>query len=101
MSNLYDLGDVVKLHTETNPFKNAAGTDTDPTVTKFAMIEPDGVETIYTYGTDAQLTRSFAGKFAVNWTCAKAGRHEWRWFGTGAVTAADHGSFFVEGTAAG
>lgn len=94
----HQIGDAVRLHTETYPFKSAAGTETDPTVTKFGMIEPDGTETIYTYGTDAQLTRSAAGKFSVTWTTDQPGRHEWRWWGTGAVTAADHGVFWVEGS---
>lgn len=94
----YQIGDAVRLHTEDYPFEVANGTDTDPTATTFAMLEPDGTETVYTYGVDAALTRSAAGKFSVTWTTAKAGRHEWRWKGTGAVTAADTGVFWVEGT---
>lgn len=94
----HQIGDAVRIHTETFPFELENGTDTDPTVTTFYMSEPDGVETAYVYLTDGQLTRSAAGKFSVTWTIAKIGRHEWRWKGTGAVTAADTGVFYAEGT---
>lgn len=94
------IGDAVRLHTEDYPFKNAAGTDTDPTAVTFTMTEPDGTKTVYTYGVDAALTKSAAGKYSVTWTTDQAGRHEWRWAGTGAVAAADTGVFFVEGSVA-
>lgn len=94
----HHLGDAVRIHTETFPFEVESGTDTDPTTTTFYMCEPDGVETTYVYGVDGALTRSAAGKFSVTWTTAKVGRHQWRWKGTGAVTAADTGEFYVEGT---
>ena len=96
----HQLGDAIRLHTEDYPFKDASGVNTNPTTTTLAVVEPDGVKTTYTYGVDGALTNSAAGKFSITLIGTKVGRHEWRWAGTGAVTAADTGVFYVEGSAA-
>ena len=50
MANTYDVGDQVRVSAV---FKNAAGTDTDPTAVTCKVKTPAGAITTYTYGTDA------------------------------------------------
>jgi len=87
----YDIGDLRRL---TAAFTvNAA--PTDPTVTTFAMLEPDGVKTTYVHGQNAQLVRDSAGNFHVDWTLAKPGRHLYHWSGAGTATEAEAGEFWA------
>ena len=43
----------------------AAGTADDPDVVKFGIEEPSSTETIYTYGTDAEITKDSTGVYQV------------------------------------
>lgn len=43
----------------------AAGSATDPDVVKCGIEEPSGTETVYTYGVDAQITKTSTGVFQV------------------------------------
>lgn len=60
---------------------------TDPTTLTFKFEKPDGVETTYIYGTDAELVRDSVGKFHVELTLDQAGTWIWRQESTGIVTA--------------
>lgn len=75
----HDLGDLRRLSAT---FKDTAGAVTDPGTTTFVMREPDGVATTYVFPTNAELVKDSTGKFHVDWTIAKAGRHAWRFTGT-------------------
>ncbi|MGD9879036.1 MAG: hypothetical protein AB7E70_20935 [Hyphomicrobiaceae bacterium] len=96
--NIYDKGDLVKLSTSP-AFKDADGEAADPTAVTFRIMEPDGTETTYVYGTDAELVKAGTGDYYVHWTCAKEGRHSYRFEGTGTVTAAGEQVFDVRDSA--
>lgn len=86
------VGDVFRL---TAAF-TVGGTPTDPTGLTFTMREPDGVETIYVFGTDAQPVKDSTGNYHVDWAVAKPGRHHYRWVGTGAAAEAGQGEFYAQ-----
>lgn len=88
-------GDVERV--STNPgFKNSAGTLTDPTTVVLKWrVGPDGAVTTWTYLTDAQIVRGSVGLYRADITVTAAGLHYFRWVGTGAVVAAEEGTFSV------
>lgn len=63
MSNTYEIGDRVRISTET-PFQSAAGVAFDPDVVKFQVKAPGTATVTYTYGTDTNVTRSATGDYA-------------------------------------
>lgn len=89
----YDLGDLVRCSAV---FKNAAGTNTDPTTVTAKVKTPTGVTTTYVYGTDVALVRDSAGNYHVDITTTEAGTWSYRFVGTGAVVQADETVFYVE-----
>lgn len=93
-----DLGDKCRL---TCTFTNLAGADTDPTAVTFKMMEPDSTVTTYVYGVDAELVKSATGIYYVEWTADQAGRHLYRFVGTGTVAQAVEGEIYAfrDGTA--
>ena len=72
---------------------HTVGTLTDPTVVTFTITEPDGTETAYINGTDAQNVKDSTGRYHVDWTITQAGRHFWKFAGTGALVQAEEDSF--------
>ena len=90
----YDLGDTRRLSAVFTVAANSPPA-TDPTTLTFKMREPDGTVTSYVEGTDAELVKDSTGNFHVDWLTAKAGRHVYRWIGTGAAAEADTGEFEV------
>lgn len=89
----YDIGDVVKLQSVT--FTNEAGTATDPTTVLLEIEFPDGSERQLTYAA-GELTRVSAGRFRYDHTITQAGRHTYRYAGTGTVVAAEEAAFVVK-----
>ena len=87
-----DVGDKCRV---TCTFKNLAGADTDPTAITFKMLEPDGTVTTYVYGVDAELVKSATGIYYVDWTSDQAGRHLYRFIGTGTVEQTVQGEVFA------
>lgn len=90
--NAFDLGDLIELKIT---FRNDSGAVADPTSPTLAIHKPDGTTTTYVYPTDAQLVKDSTGVYHVNYAPTMAGTHHWRGSGTGAVTAAEQGAFFV------
>ena len=88
----YDVGDLRRL---TVTFTDSAGSAGDPAAITFRLRAPDGTVTAYVYGTDAELVRTAAGVYYVDWTCAKPGRHAYRFEGVGTLTTAEGGEFYV------
>lgn len=88
----YDIGDAIELK---GTFKDADEAVADPTAVFFKMLEPDGTATSYTYGADPELEKVSDGVFRVVWSAAKAGKHRWRLWGTGAVEQSESGTFEV------
>lgn len=87
----YHIGDLRRL---TAAF-SVGGVATDPTTLSFTMRAPDGTVTTYVYASDAELVRDSAGAFHVDWPVAQAGRHSYRFAGTGAAQEAGEGEFFA------
>ena len=87
-------GDIVRVVT-TPGFKNAAGTLTDPTTVSLRWRVAGGLETTWVYGTDAEVVKDSVGVYHADIPVIAAGLHYFRWKGTGAVTAAEEGTFTV------
>lgn len=65
-------------------------TETDPTAVTVRVRAPDGTETSYVYGVDAEVVRTAVGRFRFDLTGTQAGEYLVRFEGTGATTAADN-----------
>lgn len=89
------VGDDLRLPAE---FKNTAGTLIDPGVVKVKVKDPDGTETEYTYGTDAELVKTAIGAYHIDVPVTAPGVWRWKFFSTGSGKAANEGSFKVEET---
>ena len=83
----------------TNTFKNAAGTEIDPTSVFFWWQTPAGVATTYTYGTNAELVRSSAGVYYVDLSLNEDGYWLWEFYSTGTGEAVDAGTIDVVASA--
>lgn len=90
-----NVGDVVRV-TTTPGFTNAAGVLTDPTTVTLRWRPSGGAETAWVYLTNAAVVRDSVGVYHADITPTVAGLHYFRWEGTGAVTAAEEGTFNVE-----
>ena len=88
-------GDIVRL-TTTPGFTNVAGALTDPTTVTLRWRVAGGTETTYTWtaavpGTN--IVKDSVGVFHADITVVAPGLHYFRWAGTGAVVAAEEGTF--------
>ena len=92
MSNIYDLGDLVRC---AGTFTDASSNLVDPTVVKAAVQTPAGADTIYTYGTDAALVRDSAGAYHLDVSATSAGRWYYRFYSTGTGQASGESYFDV------
>lgn len=92
MTDSYDIGDSRRFSVA---FTDINGAAADPSAIAFKMVEPDGTETSYVYGTDSELVKDSLGNYHVDWVFSKAGRHIIRFEGTGAVTAAEQDEVYV------
>jgi hypothetical protein len=90
MANTYDVGDVAQV---TAVFTDDVGADVDPTVVICVYTDPSGNATTLTYGTDAALTKSAVGHYAVSVNVDEAGAWAYRWHSTGTAQAAASGYF--------
>lgn len=64
-------------------FEDDTGTDVDPSTVTFVWRSPDGTETTYVYGTNANVVRSSAGDFYAEVTPTEGGRWRYAWSTTG------------------
>lgn len=90
--NTYDKGDLVRI---SGAFATADGTAVDPDAVLCETLDPAGVTTAYTYGTDAELTRDSAGHYHLDIDAGQAGVWYYRFYSTGNGQAADEGTFIV------
>ena len=110
MSNTYDVGDQVtlgnpttavnsRMPTTVEPFKNSAGTATDPSQVKLKVLSPSGTTTTYTWPTpgagESQLTRETTGRFYANISITAAGVWTYQLKGTGTIEAMEEGVLSV------
>lgn len=92
----YDLGDLVRVHTNDGPFSNAAtGAALDPDVVSVSIRDPDGTVTTYVYGTDDEVVKDGTGSYHMDVDADTAGVWFYRWFSTGDGQAAEERSFIV------
>ena len=93
--NTYPEGSIV---TVSGTFRGLAGTVTDPSVVKLTVKTPDGTQTTYTYGSDAEVVKSSTGVYTADLdTTNKRGLWIYTWWSTGTAQA-DSGEqeFYVE-----
>jgi hypothetical protein len=85
----YDVGDSVKL---TARFTDDDGAAADPDGITATVRSPSGVETDYTI---ASFTHPALGTYELTVVADESGTWTWRIAGSGAVTAASEGQFYV------
>jgi len=85
----YQIGDKVRI---TVTCKNVTRVISDPDTLRFRFRKPDGTETVWTFGVDAQVVREAVGVFHVDLplTMASVLTKEWRyrWEAEGTFSAA-------------
>ena len=72
----YDKGDSAVL---TVTFRTADGALTDPAIVKFRAVDPDGLITNWTYGVDAQVTKSSTGVYVATLLLPVVGVWGYHW----------------------
>ena len=82
----WDIGDVVTISAV---FRDAAGALADPTTTTLTVMAPDG-----TLSTPTPVKDS-TGTYHADVPVTASGSWAYRWLGTGAVAAAEEGTFSV------
>jgi len=87
--NSYNIGDLVRI---SGAFATAAGVAIDPTTATLRVKDPAGNVTVYT---GDQLTHDGVGAFHLDFSPTVAGKHAYRWEGTGAAQAVTETYFFV------
>lgn len=92
MTDSYDIGDSRRFNVAFTDVNNVAA---DPTNVTFKIVEPDGIETIYDYGTDAELVKDSVGNYHVDWVFTKAGRHIIRFEGVGGLTSSEQTEVYI------
>lgn len=91
-SEKYDIGDTVIL---TASFTDRDGTAVAPTGVTCLVKQPDGTVEDYIFGTDAEITNPAVGEYETAVPITQAGKHLFRYEGTGSNNAAEEGFFLV------
>ncbi len=91
--NRFAYGSLVRL---TITFETATGAATDPAVVKAQVRAPQLQITTYTYGVDAQLTRTATGIYVIDVDANQVGTWFVRGFSTGSGQAAEETGFIVQ-----
>lgn len=86
----YPAGDVARLSVTFT----LSGVNTDPTSVTLSVKVPSGTTTSYIYGSSA-IVKDATGQYHYDLTLATSGLYEYRWVGTGTVTAANESSLFA------
>ena len=95
MSNIYDIGDSVRL----SATFTSAGVVADPTTVTFRLEDSLGNVTTYVYGIDSQLVKDSTGVYHVDIALTRSGNYHYRFNGAGAVIAASEVRFEVNRSA--
>ena len=90
--NSYDIGDTIRLSAEFVAASPAVSTD--PTTVTLKVEDPTGTESTFTYA-GGHLTKSSTGNYHYDYVPTKAGRHTYRFIGTGALQTAEETPFYV------
>lgn len=75
--------------------QTTAGVDTDPTTLTFTTQNPYGARVTYTYGTDAEITKSSTGDYDVIFSPDVPGRWHYQWVTTGTAIV-EQGDFLIQ-----
>lgn len=92
MTQAYDIGDAPRLAVAFTDYADAAA---DPTTISFVITEPDGVVVTYVYLTAEELVKDSTGNYHVDYAISKAGRHSFKFVGTGDVVSTQQSEFYV------
>lgn len=84
MANSYPVGDGFRL---VGTF-TVNDVNTDPTTVVFSLLDPDLIQTDYTYGVDAEVVKSAVGVYYMDVTVTKSHTWYYKIVGTGACIAA-------------
>ncbi len=91
--NLYVEGQVV--HASVTLRSTATDALSDPTTLTAIVVHPDGTETSYVFGTDAELIHDSLGLFHIDIACDEPGEWGYRFVSTGTAAGAGQKSFYV------
>ena len=91
--NSYQAGNVVNMTVQFTTTSNS-GIPADPTTIKLRVIDPNDIETDYTYSGGA-LIKTSVGNYSYPLQVLTAGTYNYRFEGLGAVIAAAESSFQV------
>jgi hypothetical protein len=86
-------GDVRRV---SGSFTNPAGVATDPTTITVRWRHHRGTETAWVYGTDTQVVKDSVGAYHADIPITVSGLYYYKFEGTGAVQAAEEGTFLAE-----
>ena len=92
--NVYDIGDVVRLSNAMTV--TSTGSAVDPGALTVTVQTPAGVQTTYTYGTDAELVKDSTGNYHCDVTATSAGKWRFRWTSTLSAVGSEEGVFLVK-----
>lgn len=93
MTQAYDKGDAVRLAVQ---FKTIDEVNTDPTVITLTVKKPGlGTLTFTSASSPSMIIRTGAGAYYLDLALDVAGVWRFKWFGSGALTAAEEGQIFV------
>lgn len=87
----FDVGDVAVITITTT---NSAGNAADPSTLVVKVKAPNAAAVSYTYGTDAELTKTATGLYSLAYPITVGGWHNVRAITTGSA-AAEPGSFYA------
>lgn len=94
MAQEINVGDIRRVSVA---FTNSAGAAADPTAVKLHVRKPFSAEaTAYTYGVGGTVVKDGTGAYHADLSLDTASTWRYEWEGTGAVEAAEEGSFYVE-----
>jgi hypothetical protein len=88
----YDIGDLIRL---AGTFTDLNGNASDPTTITLSIKKPNGDVVNLVYGVDVSVVKQSTGIYYMDFAPAMEGLHYYRFAGTGAVTAAEEMSFYV------
>jgi hypothetical protein len=102
---VFDEGDLVRLgnpssNTDTDPFRDIAGTATNPTAVALTVLRPDGTDFVLGWpvaGVNGNLINETTGRFYGDYAvqAGETGLFAWRFSGTGEVETSEAGLFYV------
>lgn len=93
--NDYRIGKLITLN---GLFKDANGVLQNPTDAYVGVLDPKGVQQVYKFGVDVEVTQVGTGTFRITIEPLVPGLWNYRWFSTGTGQTADEGVFRVIAT---